>query len=415
MNLKKTFAVAKWEFLEKVKTKTFLISIFLTPAIIIGLSLAPTYFSGNLEKTTQPIAMVDTSGVYFKILRQNVESYKLKDGQPRFILINLTRKKLGINQLINFADSTVSASNIGGYLLIKNGGTDSVKAEFRSAAETNDKDNAIIQSAFNKTKTEIGLFKAGVNPSVIQSVSENIPVKVIKIENNRESSDSDFLELFFTGFIFIILLMFVILSSGGMLVRSLVEEKSNRLIEILISSCTPDELLTGKIYGLSALGFSQIIIWSVIGISLVGSQVIPAQVFYNFLPMLIYFVLGFIFYTSIFVGVGAIVTSEQEAQQITSYLSIILIIPIALSVPAIESPNSMFVHILSYIPFTLPSIMLLRLSVISIPFQEIIITIAIMLISIYLTITFAAKIFKIGILSYGKRPSLKDLIEWIRE
>ena len=209
--------------------------------------------------------------------------------------------------------------------------------------------------------------------------------------------------------------MMMILSSGGMLIRSLVEEKSNRLIEILVSSCSPDELLTGKVIGLSSLGIAQVLIWTMIGLSLVGLHIIPSQVFNNIIPILVYFAMGFIFYTSIFVGIGSIVTTEQEAQQITSYLSLVLVLPIVLTIPAMENPESILVQILSYIPFTIPSIMILRFNIGAVPTLDIITTSAVMVLSTYISVGIAARIFRIGVLSYGKRPSIKELITWIKE
>jgi len=200
-----------------------------------------------------------------------------------------------------------------------------------------------------------------------------------------------------------------------MLVRSLIEEKSNRLIEILISSCTSEELLAGKILGLSALGLTQILIWSLIGVGLAGSSVIPSEAFENVLPMLLYFVLGFIFYTTIFVGIGSIVSTEQEAQQITTYISLILVLPIVFVVPAIQNPDSIMVKVLSYIPLTIPSIMLLRFKIETVPLTDIFITLSIMILSIIITLKLSAKIFRIGILSYGKKPSVKELIHWLKE
>jgi len=211
------------------------------------------------------------------------------------------------------------------------------------------------------------------------------------------------------------LLLMMIIYSGQMLVRSLVEEKSNKLIEILISSCTPEQLLAGKILGLSALGLFQMFIWACIGIGLAGSSMIPASAFNNIFIMLVYFILGFLFYTALFVGIGSIVTTEQEAQQITSYLSLVLVLPIAISASAIFNPDSLLVEILSFIPLTIPAIMLLKINVVNVPTAEILSTIIIMVASIYITIFAASKIFRIGILSYGKRPGIKELISWIKE
>jgi ABC-2 type transport system permease protein len=242
-----------------------------------------------------------------------------------------------------------------------------------------------------------------------------VTVSPIKIEDNGKESSADFLTLFFSSFIFIMLLMMMILSTGNMLVRSLLEEKSNRLIEILVSSCTQKELLAGKVIALSGLGFTQIFIWSAIGLVSASTALVPLNVFDNILPMMIYFILGYVFYVSIFVGIGSVVSTEQEAQQITSYISIILTMPVIFSLTAIEYPGSLLVKILSFIPFTTASVMMLRVKIETIPLWEFITTILIMLISIYITILSSAKLFKIGILSYGKRPSVKELIGWIKE
>ena len=131
--------------------------------------------------------------------------------------------------------------------------------------------------------------------------------------------------------------------------------------------------------------------------------------------MFVYFLLGSVFFTAIFVGIGSIVTTEQEAQQITTYLSFVLLLPIVMILPLMENPNSILIKVLSYIPLTLPTTMILRLNIAPVPFYIISITIVIMMVSIYFAIKFASKIFRIGILSYGKRPSLKELGEWIRE
>ncbi|MDR3666475.1 MAG: ABC transporter permease, partial [Ignavibacteriaceae bacterium] len=302
-----------------------------------------------------------------------------------------------------------------GYIIILNGGTDNITITFRSKGSGSFDDMGKIEGVFNKVKNQIQLANAGVDTSIINSVSKYVSVNPIKIEENGKESKADFLTLFFSSFIFIMLLMMMILSTGGMLVRSLLEEKSNRLIEILVSSCSKKELLAGKVFALSALGFTQILIWGLLGLITARTALVPMEVFDNILPMLGFFILGYVFYVSIFVGIGSVVSTEQEAQQLTSYISIILIIPTVFAVSAIQYPGSPMIKILSYIPFTSASIMMLRLKIESIPAGEILIVLLIMLFSIYLTVTFSAKLFKIGILSFGKRPALKELIRWIRE
>jgi ABC-2 type transport system permease protein len=413
--MKKTLIIAKWEYIEKIRTKAFIISMFVTPAILLLFTLAPTWFSRHEEESTKAYGIIDTSGIYFSQLRDNLEKIKLKDDQPKYLIINLYGKKDKLDDLKKSADIDVVRNKLQGYLLILNGGTDNIKINFRSKGSGSFDDLGKIEGVFNKLKNQIQLEKAGVDSSIINSVSKYVGINPIKIEENGKESKADFLTMFFSSFIFIMLLMMMILSTGGMLVRSLLEEKSNRLIEILVSSCSKKELLAGKVIALSGLGFTQILIWGILALVTARTALIPMEAFDNIFPMLGFFILGYVFYVSIFVGIGSIVSTEQEAQQITSYISIMLILPTIFAVSAIQNPGSTIIKILSFIPFTSASIMMLRLKIETIPVGEILSAVLIMLISIYLTITFSSKLFKIGILSYGKRPALKELIRWMRE
>ncbi len=412
--MKKAFLVGKWEYLEKVKTKTFLISLVLTPVIIILFSIAPTLLSNQEENSTKPVGVIDTSGLYFNYLQEAAERYKLKDGQPNYILVNLESKINSLNELEKNANGFLSSGKLDAYLVILNGGTDSLKAELKTKNTSDPADVIKLNNALNSARTSFILSQNGVPAKIIYSVSKDINIKAVKISSKGKESEQDFSLLFLSSFVYIILLTMMILTSGGMLIRSLVEEKSNKLIEILISSCTSDELLTGKVLGLSSLVLTQVIIWILIAVVIAALGLIPLQVFNNLLPIFLYFILGFIFYTAIFVGLGSIVTTEQEAQQITSYLSFLLILPIVLTVPAIQNPNSFWVHVLSIIPFTIPSIMILRFTIGNIPFIEIAASSVIMLISIYAVVEISSKIFRIGILSYGKRTTIKEIIEWMK-
>jgi ABC-2 type transport system permease protein len=413
--MNKTFAVAKWEFLEKIKTKAFVISMIVTPIIIIAFAILPTLLSTQEETSTKVIGIIESTNTYFPLIKERTASKKLENNLPRYVLINLNDPNKTNKELLSQADKEMFNNILNSCLLIKNALTDSVSIQLRSKNTVNFRDIRFFEQTFNKIRVGLKLQSVGIDTSLINYIESDIDITPIKISKEGKESESDFLIVFFSSFIFIILLMMMILSSGGMLIRSLLEEKSNRLIEILVSSCTPQQLLTGKILGLSALGLFQMAIWSLIGIALVGSATVPATVFEHLPLMLLYFLAGFIFYTALFVGFGSIVTTEQEAQQLTGYISMILILPIVFAVTAIQNPNSTIIHALSYFPLTTPSIMLLRLNVAPVPFYEIVTTMGILIISILITIYLTAKIFRVGILSYGKRPSLKELVNWFRE
>ena len=413
--MKKILTIARWEFLEKVKTKAFIISLVITPLIIIMFSLLPTLLTQKEDQRTKLIGVVDTSGIYFYKLADELEQYKLDNFQPNYILLNLADDKKPLKQLKIEADKDVTDNKIEGFLFILNGGTDSLEVEYRSEKLGGFKDVRHFEQKINKIRIQSELNARGIDPASVDFIQSGVNIEQIKIEKSGKEGKQNFLVVFFSAFIFIMLLMMMVIYSGQLLVRSLIEEKSNRLIEILISSCTSEQLLAGKILGLSALGLTQIIIWSLIGITLVGGAVIPPEAFDNILIMLVYFITGFIFYTTIFVGIGSIVTTEQEAQQMTTYISLILILPVVVAMPAIQNPESMMVKVMSYIPLTIPSIMLLRFKIAPVPLIDIIITLSIMFVSTIVTLKIAAKIFRIGILSYGKKPTIKELIQWSKE
>jgi ABC-2 type transport system permease protein len=210
------------------------------------------------------------------------------------------------------------------------------------------------------------------------------------------------------------MLLFLVLTSGQLLVRSMLEEKSNRVVEVLISSCSPLELMGGKIIGLSGLGLTQMGVWAVIGITLALKFSVTLIPVTSALLLGVYFVLGYLLYAGIFVCIGAPITTEQEAQQLTSYVSIVLVLPIMLAFPAMQDPHSNLVTFLTFFPLTAPTMMAMRIPVNLPSALEIIISIASLAIAALVVIWASGKIFRAAVLSYGKRPGFSELIRYLR-
>uniref|UniRef100_A0A832G1F0 ABC transporter permease n=1 Tax=Ignavibacterium album TaxID=591197 RepID=A0A832G1F0_9BACT len=413
--MKKAFTVAKWEFFEKIKSKAFIISLFLTPAIIILFSVLPTLLATKESDSTKAVGILDLTQKYFSEYKSEIEQYKIGGNIPAYAILNNYKEDLSPDSLIKHADQMVIENRIDGYILIRQDAEDSIKVEYRSKSIGNFQDVARFEEAFNNLRIKRKLIEENANPALVEFIKNKVNVNQIKIEKPGEEGKGGFESVFFSSVIFILLLMMMIIYSGQMLVRSMLEEKSNRLIEILISSCTPKDLLFGKVFGLSALGLTQIFVWLVIGISLIGAAIIPMNAFENIHLIFIYFILGFVFYTTLFVGVGSIVSTEQEAQQITSYLSLLLVLPTVFIISALQNPESTIIKVLSYIPFTLPSVMILRVNVSPIPLWEIATTFLIMILSVIIVVNVSAKIFRFGILYYGKMPTLNEIKSWLKE
>jgi ABC-2 type transport system permease protein len=413
--MKKIITISMWEYLEKVKTKAFIISLIVTPIILIMVTLLPTLLARDENPEVELIGVIDTSGVYFQFLSEEFQKYELPDGQKNYVMLNLNRGDKSFEELKKNSDKDVFNSIINGYLIIGVNEEDSIIAEYRSNLLGHRKIVEQFEEALDHFRTKRILEQAGVQISLLEKLQTRIIIQQKKISESGTVSDLDFLSTFLMSVVLILLLMMMVVYSGQMLVRSMIEEKSSRLIEMLVSSSTPEELLTGKILGLSMLGITQILIWVLLGMSLVASSLLPVTAFKNIFPMLLYFILGFLFYASLFVGIGSTVNTEQEAQHITTYLSLILMLPVVIAMPAIQNPDFIVTKIFSYIPLTIPTVMLLRLNVQNVSDLDIIISLLIMVFSIFIVTKVSAKIFRIGILSYGNRPTLKEIFQWIKE
>jgi ABC-2 type transport system permease protein len=254
----------------------------------------------------------------------------------------------------------------------------------------------------------------GLDPEFVKKLTSEIDIKPVKISKSGEEEEGGFEKVFFSAYIFIMMMMFLVMTSGQLLVRSMVEEKSHRIVEVLMSSCSAKDLMVGKILGLSGLGFTQIGFWALIGITLALKFSITLISLSHALLLLIFFVLGYLFYAAIFVAVGSPLSTEQEAQQATSYLVLIFIIPLIIAIPVMQDPNSLMVTVLTFIPFLTPTMMALRIPIQMPSGVEIIVSILVLGLSTVFAMWAAAKIFRTAILAYGKRPSIKEILSLLK-
>jgi ABC-2 type transport system permease protein len=239
-------------------------------------------------------------------------------------------------------------------------------------------------------------------------------LRTVRISPTGEERESGFLEIFWSSYIFLMAMMMLIATSGQILIRSVVEEKTNRIIEVLASSCSATDLMTGKILGLSALGLTQIGLYTLMGVAAVSYFGIEGLEFENVWLLLPYFVLGYLFYAAIFVVVGSPLSSEHEAQQVTSWIVLLLMIPFVFAFIAIENPGMPIIRYLSFIPFFTPSLMALRIPIVMPPVGDIVATLGILIVCTAVMMWIAGRIFRVAILSYGKRPSVGEIIRWVK-
>ena len=409
----KSLRIAKWEFLERVKTKAFIIGLFMMPTIIAVFTVIPSLLASKADEKMRTIGVIDETDSLLPYLSQRIAKFKLPDSSANYQLVKITDVDSSREHLKILATAKILDNEIEGYFLLPSDVMEKGKIDYRSENVGNIRDQERFSKILEDVIIERRLEARGYNSKEIRDLSTDVDVKTIKVSSKGEEKESGFLETFFTGYIFIMMLFMLVMTSGQMLIRSLIEEKSNRIVEVLMSSCSSRELLTGKILGLSLLGLTTIAFWLLILVGVNFSMPTPFVSFDHIALLLVYFVLGYLLYVAIFITAGAPVSTEQEAQQMTAYVTLLVMFPIALAVPAMQNPDSMMVKVLSQIPLLTPTMMALRLSIQAPDLWEIALSLVTLSASIVGMMWVAAKVFRIGILLTGKRPNLKEMYRWI--
>lgn len=410
----KYLQVAKWEFLEKVKSKAFIISLVLMPVIMVGFGVLPGLLASKPDETSTVVGIYDETGRILQPLSTRVEEkYKLPDGRPNYVIRNLHTEG-GFGDVKGKAPSMIAQGEMEGYFYIPPDVSEGGTVEYRAENVGNIRVSERFSRTIEEVIVEQRLAAEGIDPSRLKRLMADVRVKSIKISEQGEEKESGFLETFFSAYIVIMMLMFLVLTSGQLLIRSVVEEKSNRVIEVLLSSCSARDLMIGKILGLSGLGILQMLLWGIIGLGIALKTGADVFVLQNVLLSLVYFILGYLLFAAIFVAAGSPVTTEQEAQQITSYVTLLLVFPIVLAMPAMQNPDSLWIRILSFIPVLTPAFMVLRIPIQMPPTWEILATMGLLLVSAVGMMWAAGKIFRVAILVYGKRPTIPELWRWLR-
>lgn len=409
----KALAVARWEYVEKIKSKAFLISLFLMPIIMIGMGVIPSLLASKPDTEPRVIGVVDQTGEIFERLATRIEErYKLPDGQPNYIVRRIEISH-DVDEAKKIADRMVLDGEVEGFFVLSRDVFDASDVEYRSK----NVGNIRITERFTKMVQDIIFEKrlqaSGIDPEIVKQVSATVDLKTVKI-TERGEEEAGFEKVFFSAYIFMMMMFFLVITSGQLLVRSIMEEKMNRVVEILVSSCSATELMTGKILGLSGLGFTQLAFWSLIGLAIGVKFGITFIALQSALLLVVFFILGYLLYAALFVAAGSPISTEQEAQQITTYLVLILILPIVLAFPVLLNPDSLFVKILTFIPLMTPTMMAIRIPIQMPSTVEIIAAIGVLAVSTVIAMWAAGKIFRTAILAYGKRPSVVELFKLLK-
>jgi ABC-2 type transport system permease protein len=274
-------------------------------------------------------------------------------------------------------------------------------------------------------------MRRGVDPGMVQEAQRGIDLRTLRITKRGATGESG-LTTFFLGYGVGIVLYMIILIYGINVMRSVLEEKQTRIIEVLVSSLRPFQLMLGKVIGVGGVGLFQFGIWTatgylvvhfrgqILGALHVSAEQVAAFTFPSISGTLlavvgVYFVLGYLLYAALFAVVGASVTADSEAQQAQHPVMMLLVFSLIVSFAALNEPGGQLAILTSMIPFSSPIIMPVRVATSDVPAQQLVLSLAISVATVLLVVWLSARVYRIGILMYGKRPSLKELWHWARQ
>jgi len=422
--------IIKREYKARVSNRSFIIMTFLSPLIVVGMIMLITYLTSLNQAGRQTIVVVDESGLFYKEFESTADIDFL-DLSPAGI---------------ELAKSEVEDKNYFGLLYIpqniKNN-TSGVRFYGNEAPAISVLEG--IEEQIQTKLTNEKLLDRGVDLDLIDQSQTTVSISIEDFKGERTSKISSWIKAGAGGGAGYLLMMFIIIY-GNMVMRSVIEEKTNRIIEVIISSVKPFKLMMGKIIGTTLAGITQFVIWLLIGgglllflalyldlnplenqsavgnmavtkmdkIELIVLDILNLPLLKLALFFLIYFIGGYFLYSSIYAAIGAAVDSETDTQQFM--LPVIMPLMLAIYVgffAVIENPDGSIATAFSMIPLTSPIVMLMRIPF-GVPWWQLALSVGILVASFIFTVWFGSKIYRVGILMYGKKPTYKEILKWIK-
>ncbi len=415
MRVHKVGAVVRREYLGQVRTKGFWISTALIPVFLVAILVGPALFF-NKQQGTLLLGCQDATGRIAELLVEKIEAAG-EYGEPLHVTVRTLSTAMSPDDLTRLLlDGEIDA-----YVRVDESTIQRGEIDYRARVTTNIIVQERLENIFQEIFTAERLSAHGFDAAKIQELSAGIRLNVIEVGKEGESAGGEV--RFAIAYVMFFLLYMMLIGYGQHILRGVLEEKSSRIVEVIISSLRPSELLLGKIFGIGAVGLTQVTVWVITAVVLAAGPSIgilasigplpsisPVLIFHFFF----YFLVGFFLYATVFATVGAIHSNEQEAQQYNFVAMMPLIASVVLVFGVINAPTSTFSVVISFVPLVTPLIMLARVAVGAVTPLELVAADILLVAFVALEIWFAARIYRVGILMYGKRPTLPEVLRWAR-
>lgn len=426
----KLWVVIKREYLERVRSKWFIVVTLLGPVFFGAIMILPGYLSirGMREARVSNVRIVDATGaglgarIAEKLVPASLQATEAGN-RAQVDVVPMSELPALEETLV----AAVMARDLVGYLVVDTATMASGRARYAGRNAGSVGEVEAVETAVRAALLSSRIESAGIDATTAESLTQlRVRLQSERITDTGKGGSGLAGAIF--GFAIAFLLYISIILYGQAILRGVMEEKTTRVAEVVMSSVSPDILLAGKVIGVGAVGLTQQLTWVASGIlfwtqrarifSLLGFPSMPAISFPTIEPMvlvalLLFFVLGYTFYASLFAAVGAMVGSQEEAQQAAQPVIMLLVFSIIFVQPVMTNPTGRLAEVMSWLPFSSPIIMPMRMTATQVSGLEISAVLLGLVLACFVSVWVSARIYRVGLLMYGKRPSIRELAKWV--
>ncbi len=440
----KMLIVAKQEYLNRVRNRGFVIGMILFPILIAALMFLPALLMNVDVEQAATYQVIDQTGQLFDDLVEalpdtnevgerlyDLEDYLASSGAAHGDSGSRTNGSgagtVDIDAIVAELTPAVEEGEIGGFFVIPEDYIDGGSAaSFYARNVSDDMRNRRFRRILDQAARQVRISRSDLSTEQIAELMVPTQFSTFRVRSGEAEEDEG--QTFILAYVFSMIFYMMLIYNGIAAMRAVLEEKTARTAELMISSVRPTHLLGGKLIAIVGAALTQLAVWFISGILLVQQgKSLPGQISditqlieavsvppMVFVIFFVFFVLGFLFYSGLFVSVGAMVNSETEAQNLQTPVMMPIIAAFLMMFLAIRSPDGMVTTILSMIPLFSPILMTVRACVVMPPMWQVALSAAILFVGVMGSIWISARVFRVGLLMHGKKPSLPELMRWIR-
>ena len=398
--------IARREYLERVRAKSFVVMTVLIPLVMGGLVYGSALMNGGAGKSSH-IAVVSADPAFGPELKKDLESSPGSTMQ-----VEVATPDAGTRATL---DAELKSRKLDGYLVEQAADARGVRPTFEwvTKAKADIVTKSMVASAVRTTLTRESLAKSGMGAGEIDGLLQ--PVELSGSDGDKSGGFAAY-----GSVVAIFLLMyFAILFYGMNVARSIIEEKTSRVFEVMLATIKPEEMMAGKVLGVGAVGLTQVGLWIAAGALVLKSGLLMAGISFPITALqvvffVLFFVLGFALYSSLAAALGAMNNSEQELQQMQMLMMLPLILCSLVLLKVVTDSDGLVAKAFSFFPFCTPLIMYVRIAVHQPPVWQIALSIFDLLLTTAVVLWFASRIYRVGILMYGKKPNLPEILRWVK-